>query len=237
MLKKQCILLFIKMQRSPHFALKLIAKIMRIFTMVYFVVLALGIGFITAKLLKKNYPESDPLLLLQPWLIQAMLVLVLIQLIVQKLPFAEFQPWLVLPMVKRRLIISFILRFLASPFMLLFWISIITFLIFSDSPISNSALCYWLFGFLLLSLAMNIVTLMLKFFFYDHPLYLGLCAAVLFAVNYFFPHTNLLNQTSTAFFTGLLNLNSVMLLTITFICMFSASIAYRTLKNRLYIDF
>ena len=99
------ILHFLKLEwkqyfRSSHWQKGLALKIIMGFFVLYFLVTFLAIGIGGYFILKKQFPESDPLQLVNSYLIFVILGDLVLRYLMQKLPIINIKPLLILPIQK-----------------------------------------------------------------------------------------------------------------------------------------
>lgn len=94
--------------RSASFSKSLGAKILIGFFALYFIVCFLFIGIFAFKIIKEQYPDQDPLVLVNSFLLFAIVGDLIFRYIMQKLPVMNIRPLLILP-IKKNTIVHFIL--------------------------------------------------------------------------------------------------------------------------------
>lgn len=90
--------------RSSHWQKGIALKIIMGFFVLYFLVIFLGIGIGGFYILRKEFPESDPLQLVNSYLLFAILADLIIRYLMQKLPIMNIKPLLILPIKKTTLV-------------------------------------------------------------------------------------------------------------------------------------
>ncbi|MEE9406746.1 MAG: DUF5687 family protein [Polaribacter sp.] len=90
--------------RSSHWQKGIALKIITGFFVLYFLVIFLAIGIGGYFLLKKEFPESDPLQLVNSYLLFAILSDLIVRYLMQKLPIMNIKPMLILPIKKNKLV-------------------------------------------------------------------------------------------------------------------------------------
>ncbi len=103
------ILNFLKLEwkqyfRSAHWQKGIAIKIIMVFFALYFVVAFLGIGIGGYYILKKQFPEQDPLQIVNAFLLYAILGDLVMRYFMQKLPVMNIKPLLILPVKKEKLV-------------------------------------------------------------------------------------------------------------------------------------
>ena len=94
--------------RSSHWQKGIAIKILMAFFALYFIVIFLGIGVGGYFILKKQFPEQDPLVLVNSFLLYVFLGDLIFRYFMQKLPVMNIKPMLTLP-IKKSKIVHFIL--------------------------------------------------------------------------------------------------------------------------------
>ena len=103
------ILHFLKLEwkqyfRSSHWQKGLAIKIIMGFFVLYFLVAFLAVGIGGYFILKKEFPESDPLQIVNSYLLFAILGDLVFRYLMQKLPIMNIKPLLILPIKKNKLV-------------------------------------------------------------------------------------------------------------------------------------
>lgn len=95
--------------RSASFGKSIALKIFIAFFAVYFILSFLVIGVGSYFILKKEFPDSDPLQLVNSFLLFAILGDLIFRYLMQKLPIMNIKPMLTLP-IKKRTLVHYVLR-------------------------------------------------------------------------------------------------------------------------------
>ena len=90
--------------RSSHWQKGIALKILMGFFVLYFLVAFLTVGIGGYYLLKKEFPASDPLELVNSYLLFAILADLIVRYLMQKLPIMNIKPLLILPIPKSKLV-------------------------------------------------------------------------------------------------------------------------------------
>jgi len=90
--------------RSSHWQKGLALKIIMGFFVLYFLVAFLGLGSLGYYILKKQYPDADPLQIVNSYLLFAILGDLVLRYLMQKLPIIKIKPLLILPIQKNKLV-------------------------------------------------------------------------------------------------------------------------------------
>ena len=94
--------------RSSYWQKSIAINVLMVFLALFLILMFLGLGFGLYPLLKKEFPDSDPLLLVNGFLFYWFLADLFLRFFMQKLPVMDVKPLLVLP-VKRSKISHYIL--------------------------------------------------------------------------------------------------------------------------------
>jgi hypothetical protein len=90
--------------RSSHWQKGIAIKILMAFFALYFIVSFLVIGVGGYYILKKEFPEQDPLQMVNSYLLYAFLADLILRYLMQKLPVMNIKPMLILPIKKSKLV-------------------------------------------------------------------------------------------------------------------------------------
>ena len=102
--------------RSTHWQKGIAIKIIMVFFALYFIVSFLAIGVGGYYILKKEFPDSDPLQIVNSYLLYAFLGDLIFRYLMQKLPVMNIKPFLILPVKKSKLVHYILLKSSASFF-------------------------------------------------------------------------------------------------------------------------
>ncbi len=157
--------------RSPIFQKNLIINIVIGFFIVLMVVQLLGLGFLIRPILQEVRPEEDPIKLFNGFLIFYVLINLLMRFLVQGVPVMKIEPYLHLPINKKRIVHFFLLK---SKFSVFNFLALILFL-----PISINLIGYFegfvsgltfLIGMMLIELTINYTNIYFKKQIHDKPM-------------------------------------------------------------------
>ena len=230
----------LKLSRSNYFRQKLIFRIVGMIFILYLICNVILVGYVLDLILRNEFPKIAPVKIINPFLFHLLFGLSFVQFFAQKLPFEDFMPWLALPVRKNKVVLSYLLRFLANPYIALLSMSILTFWAKSTLPSHNSAASLlWVAGFIMLSLSFNFATLLLKVHFYDRPALFVFLAAIISGVSIFGHYVDLepIQTLSGYIFNALLDGHIIPELFIFAMLIVSFKIAHFTIRRRLYLDF
>ncbi|RCS28478.1 hypothetical protein DUT90_00360 [Polaribacter sp. WD7] len=90
--------------RSSHWQKGIVLKILMGFLALYFIITFLIIGVGAYYILKKEFPEQDPLQMVNSYLLYAILGDLIVRYLMQKLPVMNIKPLLILPIKKSKLV-------------------------------------------------------------------------------------------------------------------------------------
>ncbi len=94
--------------RSSSFKRKIAIKILMVFAVLYFAVVAIALGIGIFFILKKSMPQSDPLVIINNFLIYYFLIDLAIRFFIQQLPFMNVKPLMILP-INRNTIVKYLM--------------------------------------------------------------------------------------------------------------------------------
>lgn len=175
--------------RSASFGKGIALKILMLFLALYFIATFLAIGLALYPILKKVFPEQDPLLIVNGFIFYWIIFDLLIRFFFQKLPVMSVKPLLTLP-IKRSKIVNFVLgKSALSFFNFLPLFAIVPFgitLIFKDYNLSN--VITWILLMFIMALINNFLNFIIESLTAESelsflPLLVG--AGILFSINYF----------------------------------------------------
>ena len=90
--------------RSSHWQKGIVLNIFLVLFALFFVFIFLGIGVGGYFILRKEFPESDPLEMVNSYLFFAILGDLILRYLMQKLPVMNIKPLLILPIKKSKLV-------------------------------------------------------------------------------------------------------------------------------------
>jgi len=192
--------------RSASFGKSLGVKIFMGFMALYFMVMFLIIGLALYPILKDQFPEQDPLRVLNGFLFYWILGDLVFRFFFQKLPVMSVKPLLTLP-IKRAKVINYVLGKSAfSFFNFLPLFAIVPFgitLIINDYPASS--VLVWMLALVLVTLIINFLNFIIESFSAETELSflpIILLTGGLFALNYFniISFTNILGSSFNAIY-------------------------------------
>ena len=223
--------------RSSYWQKSIALNILMAFLAVYFMLVFLALGISIYPLLKKQFPESDPLLMVNSFLFYWFLGDLLMRFFLQKLPVMNIKPLLILPL-KRSKILNYVLgRSALSFFNFLPLFAIIPFgviLIFEDYNTTTTIV--WMVLMYVFTLIINFLNFIIEAKSAETELSflpLILIASLLFAVNYFelIEFTTLLGNAINAIVENPIYL-SIPIAILALVYYFN----YTLLKTKLYVD-
>jgi hypothetical protein len=223
--------------RSSYWQKSIAINILMAFLALYFIMVFLLLGIALYPILKKQFPESDPLIILNGFLFYWFLADLLMRFFLQKLPVMNIKPLLILPL-KRSKILHYVLgRSCISFFNFLPLFAVIPFgiiLIFEDYNVTTTVVwvilmivCTQIINFLNFIIEAKSAETELSFL----PIIVG--ASVLFGLNYFeiVSFSALLSNGINA-----ITANPVMLLIPGAILATLYYVNYGSLRKKLYVD-
>ena len=90
--------------RSSYWQKSLALNILMVFLALYFIVIFLSLGLGLYPILKKQYPNADPLLIVNGFLFYWLLADLVMRFFFQKLPVMTIKPLLILPIKKSKIL-------------------------------------------------------------------------------------------------------------------------------------
>lgn len=149
--------------RASYFQKGLAIKILLFLAVIYFGAIAIFLGIGLFFILKKLFPESDPLVLANNYLVYWLLFDLLIRYFLQQLPVMNIKPLMIIP-VKRSTIIHYLLGKTLTSFFN--FIPLFIFLPFTVVLISQDyntfQVVVWFFGVMFLSLSNNFINFIIN---------------------------------------------------------------------------
>ncbi|RPD93423.1 hypothetical protein EGM88_13045 [Aureibaculum marinum] len=223
--------------RSSYWQKNVVINILMVFFAIYFMLIFLGLGFGLYPLLKEQFPNQDPLLIVNNYLFYWLLGDLLMRFFFQKLPVMNIKPLLTLP-IKRNSILHYILgRSALSFFNFLPLFTIIPFgIILLLNGYMTSVVFTWMFLIVILTLITNFLNFIIESKSAETELsFLPILAfsGILFGLNYFniISFTDIIGNTINAITTDSIFLIIPIAILIT---LYYAN--YYILKQKLYID-
>lgn len=223
--------------RSPYWQKSLAINILLVFVALYFIVIFLSLGLGLYSILKDQYPDADPFIMVNGFLFYWFLADLIMRFFFQKLPVMNIKPLLTLP-IKKSKIIHFVLRkstisffnilplFTAIPFALV--------LIFKDYAVLP--VVTWVAFVILATLIINFLNFIIESKSAETELsFLPIIAfiGILYGVNYFkiFSLSESLGNSIHAEVE-----NPILLVLPLLVLIGLYTINYRILEKKLYID-
>jgi hypothetical protein len=149
--------------RSSYWQKSIALNILLGFLALYFIVVFLALGIALYPILKKQFPESDPLLILNGFLFYWFLADLMMRFFLQKLPVMNIKPLLILP-IKRGKIVNYVLgKSALSFFNFLPLFAIIPFgviLIFEDYNVTTAVI--WMVLMYVFTLIINFLNFIIE---------------------------------------------------------------------------
>ena len=219
--------------RSSHWQKGIAIKILMAFFALYFIVVFLGIGVGGYFILKKQFPEQDPLVLVNSFLLYVFLGDLIFRYFMQKLPVMNIKPMLTLP-IKKSKIVHFIL--VKSSFSFFNIMSLFFYIPFAIVLIKQGydfeGVFGWLFTMILLVQSSNFLNFLIN----KNAVALGVLVALIvggYAVQYF-QLFNLPGFVGTGF--DFIYQNPTTVLTFVVILAGLYAVNYKQLRNEVYLD-
>ena len=223
--------------RSSYWQKSIALNVLMVFLALYFILTFLVLGISIFPILKKEFPESDPFVIVNGFLFYWFLADLVMRFFLQKLPVMNIKPLLILPL-KKGSILNYVLgKSALSFFNFLPLFAIIPFgtvLIFEDY--NTATVIIWILLFVILTLIVNFLNFVIESKSADTELSflpILVIASGLFALNYFniISFSNLLKLgIETILETPILLLIPLGILVILYL------FNYQLLHKKLYLD-
>ncbi|MBR9758295.1 MAG: hypothetical protein GYB39_09430 [Algicola sp.] len=223
--------------RSSYWQKNMALNMLLVFFALYFMVTFLALGIALYPLLKDQFPDQDPLVIVNNYVFYWVIADVLMRFFFQKLPVMSVKPLLTLP-VKRSKVINYVLRKSAlSFFNVLPMFAVIPFgvmLLINDYP--TVSVVVWMLTLLCVTLIINFLNFILESVSAETELSflpVVVLAGGVFALNYFniISFTNLVaNGINTIYKTPLLIGVPILLLIVLY------GVNFKMLRNQLFLD-
>jgi len=149
--------------RSSHWQKGIALKIIMAFLALYFIVAFLAIGVGGYFILKKQFPEQDPLQIVNSYILYAVLGDLIFRYFMQKLPVMNIKPLLILPIKKSKLVNYVLAKSSVSFFNIIglfFYIPFAVVLIIQGYAISGAL--GWLFAIVLMIQSANFLNFLIN---------------------------------------------------------------------------
>ena len=175
--------------RSSYWQKSIALNILMAFLALYFILMFLALGIGLYPILKKQFPESDPLIILNSFLFYWFLADLVMRFFLQKLPVMNIKPFLILPLKKSKIINYVLGKSVISFFNFLPLFAVIPFgiiLIFEDYSLSTAIV--WMVLMYVFTLIINFLNFIIEAKSADTELSflpIIVIASSLFAFNYF----------------------------------------------------
>jgi len=223
--------------RSSYWQKSLAINILMVFLALYFIVIFLGLGIGLYPLLKEQFPEKDPLLIVNGFLFYWLLADLVMRFFFQKLPVMNIKPLLTLPIKKSKILHYVLGKSAVSFFNFLPLFTIIPFgavLLFQGY--NGISVLTWIVLLFIFTLSINFLNFIIESKSADTELSflpIIILASGLFGLNYF----NLISIGDLlANAVNAITKNPVLLIIPGTLLSFLYYINYTILKKKLYID-
>ena len=219
--------------RSSYWQKGIAIKILMAFLALYFIVVFLAIGVGGYFILKKQFPEQDPLQIVNSYLLYAVLGDLIFRYLMQKLPVMNIKPMLILPIKKSKLVHYVLAKSSISFFNILglfFYIPFAVVLMIEGYVISGAL--GWLFAITLMIQSTNFLNFLIN----KNTIALGVISVVLASLiglqNFgIYDVTALGGQVFDAVYTNpIYSLIGVVVLAVLY------NLNFKQLKNLVYLD-
>ena len=175
--------------RSPYWQKSIALNVLLVFLGLYFIAVFFGLGISIYPLLKKQFPESDPLILVNGFLFYWFLGDLMLRFFLQKLPVMNIKPMLTLP-IKKSSILHYVLgKSAVSFFNFLPLFAVIPFgIILMSQNYETATVLSWMLLMFVFSMIINFLNFIIESKSAETELSflpIILLGSVLFAINYF----------------------------------------------------
>lgn len=223
--------------RSSYWQKSIGLNILLVFVALYFMLTFLAIGFGLYPILKKEFPDSDPLNIVNNFLFYWFLGDLMLRFIMQKLPAMSVKPLLILPIKRNRIIHYVLCKSVLSFFNFLPLFAIIPFgtmHIIKENTFSTTSI--WILSMMIFTLIINFLNFIIESYSSETELsFLPILLIVsgLFGLNYF----NLVSF-SSLLSTAMNTISNTPILIISLLVILGGLyyINYSVLKKKLFID-
>lgn len=149
--------------RSAHWQKGIAIKVIMVFFALYFIVSFLAIGVGGYYLLKKEFPDQDPLQMVNAYLLYAFLGDLVVRYLMQKLPVINIKPFLILPIKKSKLVHYVLGKSSFSAFNIFGLFFYVPFsIVLINEGYTTSGVLGWLFFIILLTQANNFLNFLIN---------------------------------------------------------------------------
>lgn len=149
--------------RSAHWQKGIAIKVIMVFFALYFIVSFLAIGVGGYYLLKKEFPDQDPLQMVNAYLLYAFLGDLVVRYLMQKLPVMNIKPFLILPIKKSKLVHYVLGKSSFSAFNIFGLFFYVPFsIVLINEGYTTSGVLGWLFFIILLTQANNFLNFLIN---------------------------------------------------------------------------
>jgi len=149
--------------RSAHWQKGIAIKVIMVFFALYFIVSFLAVGVGGYYLLKKEFPDQDPLQMVNAYLLYAFLGDLVVRYLMQKLPVMNIKPFLILPIKKSKLVHYVLGKSSFSAFNIFGLFFYVPFsIVLINEGYTTSGVLGWLFFIILLTQANNFLNFLIN---------------------------------------------------------------------------
>lgn len=231
---------WLRLKRAPQFKGNLMVRIMAGLVTFYLLLNFILLGYLIDIPLKKYFPNSDVVTAFNRYIIHFFVLLLIIRFFFEKLPRVDFRFFLCLPIAKKRIILTYLLRLWGRKLNLIPIVIALPFWIKNILPFySLTKEIYWLAGFCLVNFCFTLLGLLLKFLLVEVKTgAIFIMGAMTLAIGVdLAKRTDIFRDFSTAVFDSLLHGDLLALAGCMFPALLVAAMAYRFLQKGLYLDF
>ncbi len=175
--------------RSSHWQKSIAINVLMVFLALFLIAMFLGIGFGLYPLLKKEFPDSDPLLLVNGFLFYWFLSDLFLRFFMQKLPVMDVKPLLILPLGKSKILHYILVKSMTSFFNMLPFFTVLPFAgLLLNNGYENATVLTWIGCMLIFTFIINFFNFIIETKSAETELSflpIIVLGSGLFAVNYF----------------------------------------------------
>ncbi len=223
--------------RSSYWQKSVALNILMVFLALYFILMFLGLGFGLYPILKEQFPDSDPLVIVNGFLFFWFLADLMLRFFLQKLPVMNIKPLLTLPIKKNKIIHYILGKSIVSFFNFLPLFAVIPFsIILFINNYSASTVISWMFTMIIFTLIINFLNFIIESKSAETELsFLPIILIVsgLYALNYFdlISFSSLLSNAMNSIMS-----NPILIIAPLTILAGLYFINFSTLRKKLYVD-
>jgi len=230
---------WLRLKRAPQFRGKLTLRVLAMLAVGYLLLTLTALGYFIDVAVSKEFPDDNVVTLANRQIIYLFVLLMLPRFFFEKLPHVDFRYFLCLPVAKRKLILTFLIRLAGGKLNVLPLCVAVPFWIKNIVPVYDKAgEIFWLFGFVMLNFVFTLLGMLLKFLFFEvkwGAIVIAATAALLIGFDAV-GNAAILKDLSAFVFDSLLQAVLLVLVGCVGLLSLVAVLSYEVLKSRLYVD-